>query len=431
MMSRSMALAVILGSGSLGLAQSPALAPTAPTVPLFPTVSERVPVAASPSVDDNFGGSDDSGSAVPRVTASAEYLMWWIKSDRPAMPLLTTGGAGGGALGASDTAVLFRLSDLPKDVPYNGGRFALGLWATQDAKVGLDIAFFFLQQRDFTFGAGSNATGSPLLSVPYFDQNPAINGPSFSQISVPGVLVGHVEAVSTIRLWGMEADFKANLFRSEGLSVNALLGYRQADLRETFGFTQDVTRTVGIPLLSLDGNSIPAGDSLQIADRFGTHNAFYGCDIGLRTTWSPFSKVAVDLTTKIALGAVSQKLDVSGSTTQLSPGGAPVASVPGGLFALPALNLGTISHSDCAVLPEVAIRLRYSVTDWMDVSVGYDFLYWNNVIRPGDQVPSTINSSFSPSQVPFANGGPLAPLPTFHRTDFSVQGFNFGLELRF
>jgi hypothetical protein len=62
------------------------------------------------------------------------------------------------------------------------------------------------------------------------------------------------------------------------------------------------------------------------------------------------------------------------------------------------------------------------VSEWLDVSVGYDFLYWSNVIRPGDQVSGTINSGQAPSQVPYANGGPIAPVPTFRRTDFSAQG---------
>src|SRR5262249_25051272 len=51
-----------------------------------------------------------------RFCVSAEYLLWWLQPDRPSLPLLTTGSlTGGGALGAPDTRVVFRLSDLGRD----------------------------------------------------------------------------------------------------------------------------------------------------------------------------------------------------------------------------------------------------------------------------------------------------------------------------
>jgi hypothetical protein len=389
------------------------------------------PAPASGSADGHFTVAVDAEPASPRVEARAEYLLWWLKGDRPALPLLTTGAAGGGALGASDTAVLFRLSDLSKDVPYDGARFGLGFWGTPEGRLGLNGDFFFLQKRTFTFAAASDAGGSPLLSVPFNDVNPAFAGPSFSQISVPGALTGGVAAISTTRLWGAGGDVLLGLIRSEGLSVDGLVGYRHVDLLESFAFTQHVTAITGNALLSFQGSPVPADNSLLIADRFGTHNLFDGCDLGLRMTWSPFSTLAVDLTTKVALGTATEKLNVAGVTNQLSPAGAVVQTAPGGLFALWAANIGETSHNEFAVIPEVILCLRYSVTEWLSVSVGCDFLYWSNLQRPGDQVSGTINSGLAPSQIPFANGGSVAPPPLFRHTDFSAQGLNFGFELRF
>jgi hypothetical protein len=438
MMTRSAAaLAVILCSVALVTAQTgQGIAPMSTTsrVVSYPFASSTD--VAFPSVDASYVAVDESESACPRWTTSAEYMLWWLKGNRPALPLLTTGVAvpagGGGALGASDTTVLFRLADLARDGPYNGARFGLGYWIIQNPAVGLDASFFFLQKKTFTFAAGSDAAGSPLLSVPFFDLNPGHPGPGFSQVSVPDVLAGRMEAVSTTELWGYDVDLKTGLVRSNGLAVDGLLGFRHANLHESFGFGQTETALVGYPLLSFNGNPIPASDSLAIADSFVTRNRFYGCDLGLRTTWSPFSKVAVDLTTKIALGSVRQTLDVSGSTTHLGPGGTTVVeSVPGGLFALWALNIGQFHHYRFAVLPEVALRLRYSLTEWLDVSVGYELIYLSSVVRPADQVSGTINSTFAPSQVPFGIGGPLAPPILFRRTDFTAQGLNVGFEVRF
>jgi hypothetical protein len=371
-------------------------------------------------------------AAGPRLTASADYLLWWLQRDRPALPLLTTGTTGGGALNACDTFVLFRLSDLAKDTPpYSGGRFCLGLWATAEETCGLDVNGFFLEQRTSTFGIASDSNGSFLLSVPFFDVNPAINGPSFSQVSVPGALAGRVDAFSTTRLWGIDADLKAAAVRSENVSVDGLVGYRHLDLQERFGYTQTVTAITGSPLLSFDGNLIPATNTLQIADRFGTRNLFDGCDLGLRTAVVLYNELSMDLLTRIALGVSAQSLTVAGTTTQFSPGGSVVQTAQGGLFALPGANIGTSRHSVFSVLPEVAIRVRYAITPWLVTSIGYDFLYWSSVVRPGDQVSGTINSGLAPSQVPFANGGPVAPLPTFRRTDFTAQGLTFGVELRY
>ena len=430
MTSRSVAALVALLSGAALAAAQPLPGQSPPPPPSSPNLldlpSETVPqgVATFPAM------SNESWPTGFHFTGSAEYLLWWLKGDRPALPLLTTGGTGG-ALGASDTTVLFRISDLDKSVPYSGGRFNLGFWATRDEEIGLDVGYFFLEKRTFSFSAGSGSTGSPLLSVPFNDLNPDINSPRFSQVSVPGVLAGTMGAISDTRLWGMEADLKTGLLRTNTLSVDALLGFREADLRERFGFSQAETGLVGYPLLSLAGTPIPAGDSLAITDNFGTHNLFDGCDIGLRTTWALTSKLNLDLTTKIALGSMHETLDVSGSTSHLNPSGGVVQTEPGGLFALWGLNIGNYTHNTFAVLPEAIIRIRYSITDWLDVSVGYDFLYMSNVVRPADQVSGTINSSYAPSQVPYGVGGPLAPAALFHRTDFSAQGVNFGIEVRF
>jgi hypothetical protein len=430
MVSRTLAIGVFLSCAAVAPAQtSPQQVP-----PTGSPVSQPTPRIVDATESSPFQGwfqNDASTTDSARVTVGAEYLIWWLKTDRPPQPLLTTGGAGGGVLGEKDTSVLFRLSDLDKDLPYNGGQFDLGVWFSRDDKFGLDASFFFLQQRSFSYGANSNSSGAPLLSVPYFDLNPAFNSQSVSQVSVPGVLVGSFDASSTTRLWGTDLDFKANLWRTDSVSVNGLLGFRQMDLRETLTLSQNEKAIVGFPLLSYEGTTIPASDSLAITDRFDTHNVFYGCDLGVKTTWSPFSRFEVEVTTKIAFGSVSQTNNTSGNTTHLNSNGGVVESDASGLFAISGLNAGNVRQYPFAVLPEAALRLRYSITNWMEISAGYDFLYLSSVIRPGDQVSSTINSSFAPSQVPYANGGPLVPAPSFRRTDFSAQGATLGLEFRF
>jgi hypothetical protein len=71
------------------------------------------------------------------------------------------------------------------------------------------------------------------------------------------------------------------------------------------------------------------------------------------------------------------------------------------------------------------------ITQHCRAFVGYDFLYWNQVVRPGNQVDRNINLSQS---AVFGSGtlsGPATPAPLFGRSDFWAQGITFGLELRF
>jgi hypothetical protein len=59
-------------------------------------------------------------------------------------------------------------------------------------------------------------------------------------------------------------------------------------------------------------------------------------------------------------------------------------------------------------------------------------MYWSSVVRPGDQIDTTINRTQLPSV--FAPGMLVgAPRPgfQFHPTDFWAQGVSFGLELQY
>ena len=99
----------------------------------------------------------------------------------------------------------------------------------------------------------------------------------------------------------------------------------------------------------------------------------------------------------------------------------------GGLLALPT-NIGRYSRDSFAIVPELGLKVGYNFTDRLRGFVGYDVLYASNVVRPGDQVDTFVNSSFLPP-----GPGVGAPLPRFQfrQTDFWAQGVSFGLEWRY
>ena len=72
----------------------------------------------------------------------------------------------------------------------------------------------------------------------------------------------------------------------------------------------------------------------------------------------------------------------------------------------------------------------YLVTNHIRAYVGYNFLYWTNVIRPGDQIDRVVDLTFVPNSIPVPFSGQNRPQPLFKQSDLWAQGLQFGLELR-
>src|SRR5262249_40022373 len=108
----------------------------------------------------------------------------------------------------------------------------------------------------------------------------------------------------------------------------------------------------------------------------------------------------------------------------------PIA-LPGGLLALPS-NSGRYHVGEFSAIPQIGLQLAYQFNPQVRAFVGYNFLYWSNVARPGDQVDPGVN----PSQVPALRDGlhatgPARPASAVHETDFWAQGLSVGAEFRY
>jgi hypothetical protein len=103
-------------------------------------------------------------------------------------------------------------------------------------------------------------------------------------------------------------------------------------------------------------------------------------------------------------------------------------SYPGGLLALSS-NIGSHSRDIFTVVPEVRLQLAYDVGPRLRLHAGYDFLYWSQVLRAGDQIDLVVNPDLLPPALPGAF--PLRPAFTFQGSSFWAQGIDLGLELRF
>ncbi len=80
------------------------------------------------------------------------------------------------------------------------------------------------------------------------------------------------------------------------------------------------------------------------------------------------------------------------------------------------------------MVPEISLNLGYNITPRLRALVGYTFLYWTNVGRPGDQIDLLLNPSQFP---PGTLSGAPRPAFNYNDSDFWAQGLNFGAEYRF
>jgi hypothetical protein len=129
----------------------------------------------------------------------------------------------------------------------------------------------------------------------------------------------------------------------------------------------------------------------------------------------------------VALGSSHLVTDVNGATTEFGPGSPNPGTFPGGIFTQPS-NLGRQAQNRFAVLPAGQVTTGFLILPNLRALVGYDFLYWSSVVRPGNQIDRSINPTQSLGGLLV---GPAQPAPQFNRSDFWAQGLTFGLEFRY
>ena len=95
-------------------------------------------------------------------------------------------------------------------------------------------------------------------------------------------------------------------------------------------------------------------------------------------------------------------------------------------------NIGRYYRNAFSVVPEGGINLGWNITPRIKATVGYTFLYWSDVARPGNLIDRNVNPAYQPTNQFYGiGGGPNTPTFSFHETGFWAQGVNFGLEFKF
>lgn len=390
-----------------------------------PTGPDGMPV---PGVFDGMGGY----AGPQRFYVRAEYLYWWTRGYRQP-PLVTSGDPTApedsrGALGSPGTSLLFG-NNTVLGGPRSGGRFTAGWNFGGCSPCSIEGSYFFLGRRTDHFAANSGTT--PVLGRPFINVDTGL--PDRELTTTPGLRPGDIAQLrggifvdNFSSLQGAEANLRRVLCCGCDFRVSGLVGFRWLDLHEGLTITEDITS-----LKAIKGTDIfNPGTHIRVVDSFQTRNRFYGGQLGLdgelrRGNWFVGGSV------KVGLGVTNQTIDIAGNQLITAPNGQQ-RSFNGGLLAVPS-NIGRHTRDQFSVVPEVGVKLGYQFTDHLRVFVGYNFLYWTNVVRPGDQIDPVLNVAQIPN---FTIGNQAAsqtvrPIVPFRNSDFWAQGINAGLEFHY
>jgi len=353
----------------------------------------------------------------------AEYLYCWARGAY--LPPLVTQSADGtalenaGILGEPGTELLYG-DGLTSVGPRSGlrlrGRMALGSarewWLVAEG--------FGLPPFDDEFVAGS--TGPHILARPFYDE--AIDGPNSELVSFPGFVDGLIEIEASNELWGAGITLQRNLLCYEmdevrpELRIDLLVGYRFLELSDRVRINEHLTGVF------IDGPLL-LGTRFDITDDYSTQSRFHGVDLGIRGQWTR-GRYFLDGELRAALGQTDHCLDVHGFTGISVPGVGSVA-FPGGLLASGDM-MGQHRDREFSVVPQAELRLGRQFTDHLRLSVGYTFLYWSQVVRAGEQIGATIDSSALPS----AGSEPVPAQSTpLSSSSFWMHGITANLEWRY
>lgn len=353
----------------------------------------------------------------------AEYLIWWTEGMQTP-PLVTTSPPGtpagnAGVLGTPGVDVLYGGEEILSD-QRSGGRFRIGTWRDDAGYFGYETDFFFLADEDQNFAA--TTIGPQIIARPFFNVE---EGQDSQLIQYPGIVHGTVQVDADTSLWSISPRLRWNLACEQmidcdpyypgaagGYRLDFLLGYRYVGLEDQLSIRESIAH--------VDGNT---HTYFQLHDSFETSNDFHGADLGIlwegyRGPWS------LEMIGRVGVGNTTQEVTISGATSVTDTG--PTFTDPGGLLALPS-NIGTYSRDEFSVVPEFSITLGYAMTPRSRFLVGYTFMYWDNVVRAGDIIDTTVNQSLLPA--PQGNN-PARPSFAFSDTDFWAQGLSLGLDYR-
>jgi hypothetical protein len=326
-----------------------------------------------------------------------EYIAWWTKGTTYP-PLVSTG-----ILDTAGTEILYSGNDGNQSV-HSGGRFNLCYWFNPCREAAFDVTYTFLGSSENRFHA--DGSGGNYVLNPYFDVSPTHpNGQQDGYVvALPGSS-SSVDVTNTQELNLLEAVVRCGVLRRCNQNLDFVFGYQYGHFGER------------LEINSIAQATIP---NINKSDVFDARNEFNGFELGMVST-SRYCRWSLDTAAKFALGNTHSRVIVAGQTV------AGANTYDGGVYALPS-NSGIVERDTFSVIPQIGMTLGYDLTCRLKATFGYTLVYWSGVMRPADQIDTTLNGDRIP---PGGTDGAALPQSKSVTTDFWAQGFNIGLDYRY
>ena len=95
-------------------------------------------------------------------------------------------------------------------------------------------------------------------------------------------------------------------------------------------------------------------------------------------------------------------------------------------------NIGNFNRTQFGFIPEVGLNVGINLTKNWQLTAGYSFLYWNQVVRPGGQINHAVNPGLIPTDNSFGTpGGPIQPAGGFNTESVWIQSLSVGMNFRY
>jgi hypothetical protein len=331
---------------------------------------------------------------------SAEYLLWW-RAERDTPTLVTTATTSvdedtDGQLGQANTRVLLGSESFDARI-LPGGRFDIGFWTDSCDTLGFGGRFTALGDDDVNYRIDQTQVASGVLTIPFFNRDAAVNEEDTLLVAHPDTgATGNINVLGHNEVYALDLYMRRLLLRECDYRLDLIGGYFFSRINED---------------LVIDSTTL-VGNTVNIRDEFRTKNEYHGGSVGLLGEWNR-DCWQVNMLAKIAFTNVTQTVLIDGQ--QNVDNGAQVT--PNGLFTQ-ASNIGTQERDDFSVVPEFGIQSVYHLGCGVDLISGYSLIYWDNVLRPGDQIDRVVDNTQTIAR----------PAANFVESDYWAHGMNFGLR---
>ena len=361
----------------------------------------------------------ESGIAVKRIMAEHGW-----KSAVMVTSQMGNAQEDAGVLGLTQTTTLFGGS--PVDGHVHGGvDVTLGMWLDCCNTWGIEGNYYDLGKETASYDSGLS-NGNPILARPFF--NTQLGAQDSELVAFPSLLAGKVSRVGVGRLpigrVALPSQFVAATVVATmrcGCSCNSCCGssYRLDVIGgyRYYNLSDDVTVNENLVTLTSPATT---GTGINIIDSFRTRNSFNGVELGLISDYY-CGRWSIEFSSKMSMGWNHEVVKINGGTIYTDPSGT-LTGYSGGLLALDT-NIGAYSQDVFLVIPEFGVQMSYQFTCHLRGFVGYDFLYWGQVARAGDQISLRVDPANIPPKIP--GGGP-DPAFNFNQASFWAQGVRLG-----